>query len=70
MDKVVFRPKILVRKSKIEKIAKTANCHEAAVYNAIAFRTHTELARTIRNITCNLYGGILVKKYPELLIED
>ncbi len=69
MDKVVYNKKILVRKSKISKIAKAVGCSEAAVYNAIAFKTKSQLAMDIRAITCNMYGGILVKKYPEL-VED
>ena len=70
MDKIIYKPKILVRNSKIPLIAKTAKCHVAVVYNALAFRTNTELARNIRAITKNLYGGLLVKRYPELLIEE
>lgn len=70
MDKIIYKPKILVRNSKIPFIAKTAKCHVAVVYNALAFRTNTELARNIRAITKNLYGGLLVKRYPKLLIEE
>lgn len=70
MDKIIYKPKILVRSSKIDAIAKTAGCNVAMVYNALAYRTNTELARNIRAITKNLYGGLLVKKYPELLIEE
>ena len=68
MDKVIFKPKILIRKSKIGKIAKSVSCN-AAVYNAITFRTNSDLAVDIRNVACNKYGGILVKKFPEL-VED
>ena len=69
MDKVIFKPKILIRKSKIGKIAKSIGCCDAAVYNAITFRTNSDLAVDIRNVACNKYGGILVKKFPEL-VED
>lgn len=69
MDKVVYKPKILVRKSKIGKIAKEVGCCDAAVYNAITFRTNSKMAVDIRDITCNRFGGILVKKYPELIKE-
>ena len=69
MDKVVYKPKILVRKSKIGEIAKAVGCCDAAVYNAITFRTNSKMAVDIRDITCNRFGGILVKKYPELLKE-
>ncbi len=67
MDKVVYKQKILVRKSKIAKIAKAVGCSDAAVYNAIAFKTNSQLAIDIRDITCRMFGGILVKKYPELV---
>lgn len=70
MDKIIYKPKILVRNSKIPFIAKTAGCHVAMVYNALAYRTNTELARNIRAITKNLYGGIRVSRFPELLIEE
>ncbi len=69
MDKVIFKPKILIRKSKINKIANTIGCCDAAVYAAIAFKTNSKLATDIRDVACNRYGGILVKKYPELVEE-
>lgn len=69
MDRIIYKPKILVRKTKIEKIAKAAGCSEAAVYNAIAFKSNSQAAIDIRNITLSMYGGLLVKKYPELLEE-
>lgn len=68
MDKVLYKPKILVRKSKIMKIAETVGCAQAAVYNAIAFRTNSEMAVKIRNVAVNRYGGIKVKS-PELIEE-
>ncbi len=70
MDKIVFKPKILIRKSKIGKIAKTVGCCDAAVYAAIAFKTNSKLAVDIREVATNRYGGILVKKYPELVEEQ
>ena len=69
MDKVVYKPKILIRKSKSGKIAKSVGCCNAAVYAAIAYKTNSELAANIRNVACNKYGGILVKKFPELVEE-
>ena len=69
MDKIVFRPKILIRKSKIGKIAKTVGCCNAAVYSAISFKTKSELAVKVRDVAINRYGGILVPKYPELIEE-
>ena len=70
MDKIVFKPKILIRKSKIGKIAKTVGCCDAAVYTAITFKTNSKLAVDIRDVATNRYGGILVEKYPELVEEQ
>lgn len=70
MDKIVYKPKILVRESKIMKIAHSSGCKSrAAVYNALAFKTNSQLAVNIRNVACSLYGAILVKRYPELMQE-
>ena len=69
MDKIVFKPKILIRKSKIGKIAKTVGCCNAAVYAAISFKTNSELAVNIRDVATSRYGGLLVKKFPELVEE-
>lgn len=69
MDRIIYKPKILVRKSKIEKIAKAVGCSNAAVYNAIAFKSNSQAAIDIRSITLRMYGGLLVKKYPELFEE-
>lgn len=69
MDKIVFKPKILIRKSKIGKIAKMVGCCNAAVYAAISFKTNSELAVNIRDVATNRYGGLLVKKFPELVEE-
>ena len=68
MDKVVYKPKILVRKSKIPKIAKYIGCGTAAVYNAVSYRTNSELAVKIREYACSIFGGLKVK-FPELIEE-
>ncbi len=69
MDKVIFKPKILVRKSKIEKIAKAIGCKDVCVYNALAFRTNSQQAKNIRQTTKERYGGIEVTRYPYLIEE-
>lgn len=69
MDKVIFKPKILVRKSKINKIAKKVGCCDAAVYKALAYETRSQLSNDIRNTTTEFFGGILVPKYPYLIEE-
>lgn len=69
MDKVLYKPKILIRKSKISPIAKKLGCATAAVYNAIAFKTNSDLSKKIRDAAINEFGGIKVDKYPELIEE-
>ena len=69
MDKVLYKPKILIRESKIDKIAQAVGCGRAAVYNAIAYRTNNKNAAYIRSVACNRFGGILVEKYPVLVEE-
>lgn len=69
MDKVIFKPKILVRKSKINKIAKKVGCCDAAVYKALSYETASQLANDIRKTTTEFFGGILVQKYPYLIEE-
>ena len=69
MDKVLYKPKILIRKSKISLIAKTIGCATAAVYNALAYRANSDLSKKIRETAINRFGGIKVEKYPELIEE-
>ncbi len=69
MDKVLYKPKILIRESKIDKIAQAVGCGRAAVYNAIAYRTNNKNATKIRLLACSRFGGIFVKKYPVLVEE-
>lgn len=69
MDKVLYKPKILIRRSKIPSIAKELGCATAAVYNAIAYRANSDLSKSIREAAINRFGGIKVDKYPELIEE-
>lgn len=50
--------KILVDKSKIEKLMDKFHCGRASVYNALAYRTNSEMSEKIRNEAINRYGGI------------
>lgn len=69
MDKVIFKPKILIRKSKIAKIAGKMNCSGTAVYKALSYDSCSQLSNEIRKTATQTYGGILVQKYP-YLVED
>lgn len=61
MSKVVKIEKILVDKAKILKIAEKLGCGRVAVYNALAYRSNSELANSIRSIALNQYGGVKTK---------
>ena len=67
MDKIVYSKKILVLKRKIPKIAQAVGCCEAAVYNALAFKTNSQLAKDVRDITIRMYGGVLVPRFPDVV---
>lgn len=62
MNKVVKRERILVDRTKISKIMTKAKCGQAAVYNALSFRTNSELAAQIRELALSQFGGVLVKE--------
>lgn len=62
MNKLVKKERILVDRPKISKIMSAAGCGQAAVYNALSFRTNSKLAGDIRNMALNRFGGIKVKE--------
>lgn len=62
MNKIVKKERILVDRTKISKIMTKAKCSQAAVYNALSYRTNSELAAKVRNIALEQFGGILVKE--------
>lgn len=68
MNKIVNKTKILVERSKINKIAKAMGCRETAVYNALAYRTNSQMAGDIRSLAINRYGG-LKTEIPTLVKE-
>lgn len=62
MNKIVKKERILVDRTKFSKIMTRAKCGEAAVYNALAYRTNSDLAAKIRKLALEQFGGILVKE--------
>lgn len=42
----------------VQKIQKALKCSRVTVYNALAFRSDSELSDTIRTLALNTYGGI------------
>lgn len=65
MVKAVYKKKILVETEKIPKIAQAMGCCKAAVYNALAFKTNSQLAKDVREVTVKMYGGVCVR-VPDL----
>ena len=53
------RKKIIqVPPKNVELLAKEMNCGKVAVWNALAFRSDSENAQTIRRLALSAYGGI------------
>ena len=50
--------RIFVDKSKIEKLMTKFDCGRATVYNALSYRTNSDMAEKIRNEALNRYGGV------------
>lgn len=50
------------KREDVKNLAATNKCSETAVYNALAFRTDSELAKNIREQAVNIYGGIQTGK--------
>lgn len=61
MNKIVRKEKILVDKDKIPQIAEHFGCSRVCVYNALAFKSNSDLSSDIRNTTLNRYGGVRVR---------
>ncbi len=62
MNKIAKKERILVERTKISKIMSALGCGQAAVYNALSFRSNSKLAGDIRNMALNRYGGVKVKE--------
>lgn len=57
------RKKIIqVPPGNIEKLCKAMRCKRTAVYDALAFKTDSELANSIRHNAITLYGGVQTTK--------
>lgn len=44
------------------KLAEKYGCRRETIYNALAFRTHSEQSERIRNDALELYGGVMYDK--------
>lgn len=62
MNKIVKTERILVERDKIYKIMAVIGCGQAAVYNALSFRTNSKKAGDIRNVALNRFGGVKIKE--------
>lgn len=51
--------KISVEKSKIERLINVFDCSRATVYNALSYKTDSNLAKKIRQKALDYYGGVL-----------
>lgn len=57
------RKKIIqVPHGNVEKMCKAFRCKKTAVYDALAFRTNSELSNTIRQSALTFYGGVQTTK--------
>lgn len=54
---------IQVPPENVEKLMKAMRCSRSAVFNALAFRSDSEMAKSIRSQALNAYGGIETFKY-------
>lgn len=70
MDKLIKRNKIFLREGKISKIAQKVGCSQAAVFNAIAYRSNSELAMRIRKVAIEDFGGIIGRRDELMTDED
>lgn len=57
MNKTRKIEKILVAKPKIDKLMEYFHCGRATVYNALAYKSDSELCKKIRHKALNQYGG-------------
>lgn len=62
MNRIAKKERILVERTKISKIMSALGCGQAAVYNALSFRTNSKLAGDIRDMAVNRFGGVKVKE--------
>ena len=55
------RKVIRVRRKTVPKLMSDFDCSEAMVWNALAFRSYSDLAESIRERALNHYGAITTK---------
>lgn len=48
----------MIDKSKVDILMSRFECGRATVYNALAYKTNSELAENIRQEALNRYGGV------------
>lgn len=67
MVKFVRKKKIIVPPDKVSVIAARFGCKRVAVYNALAFRSGSEVAERIRTAAMSDFGGrsVLVPMYKQ-----
>ena len=56
------KPIIQVPYGNVDKICKAVRCRRTAVYDALAFKTNSELANLIRQTAISTYGGVKTTK--------
>lgn len=61
MSKIIKVEKILVSPKEIRQIMEVFGCTKVMVYNALAFRTNSAKAASIRSAALNAHGGVRVK---------
>ncbi len=60
---MIQRKKIIqVPPGSVEKMCKAFRCRRTAVYDALAFKTNSELANIIRQNALSTYGGVQTTK--------
>lgn len=62
MAKLRKKKIIQVPPGNVEKICKLLRCRRTAVYDALAFKTNSELANSIRQTAIDNYGGVHTSK--------
>jgi hypothetical protein len=53
---------IMVPHGTVDKLCKVFGCRRTAVYDALGFKTDSELAKSIRQNAVTFYGGIQTTK--------
>lgn len=62
MAKIQKTDKILVDLSAIHKLMDAFGCNKTTVYNALAFRTNSDMAKSIRKTAVDRFSGVKTKQ--------